>query len=227
MSELIRQDGSGADLWANELGYADFRFSVNQASKWGGAVFYKYEHTSEYAADFLFKSEVMALASQRVSLAGWYRIDDFTLDTPHVSDDEVNFHLGLFDSQGHAKPAAYSLKFFNELFGNGVQKLPVQAVRAAGSQSNVELFRREDGELVFVGWLRSSKRSEVETSNGMAEDSREEGVTVQLPCRSASKLRNYDVEGQITNDGVRLSADSLEAKVRGDRVIVATLNCSQ
>lgn len=227
MSEWIGKDGSGVGLWANELGYADFRFSANQASKWGGPVFYKYEHTGRYAADFLFKSEVMALASGRVSLTGWYRIDDFTLDTPHVSDDEVNFHLGLYDAQGHAKPAFYALKFFNRLFDEPVQLVPGPMQRMAGSQSNTELFRRKDGTLVFVGWLRSSEPSEA-SGNGTAADSREEDVSAKLPCRSVTQLRNYDVEGRTTGDGVLLGAGLwLQAKLRGDQVTVATFNCAQ
>src|SRR6202035_4947234 len=50
MTELMRSEHSGVDLWTNELGYADFRFSSTQASKWGGSIFYDYEHTSSYAA---------------------------------------------------------------------------------------------------------------------------------------------------------------------------------
>lgn len=64
MSALIQREGSGVELWANELGYADWRFSGTHASKWGGTVFYRHEHTSAYAADFPFKSEVIPNPSQ-------------------------------------------------------------------------------------------------------------------------------------------------------------------
>lgn len=228
MAELIRHEGSGVDFWANELGYADFRFSPTQASKWGGSVFYKYEHTSDYAATFLFKSEVMALASHRVSLAGWYRIDDFTLDTPHVSDDEVNFHLGLFDPKGNPKPGFYALRFFNQLFDQPVQHIETQVGRPAGSQSDVELFRRKDGSVVLIGWLRSSEPSEVPPNRGMLQDARQEKVTVGLPCSSISQTREYDDEGRSLTANLWFANHSLEGiELRGDRVTVAVINCAQ
>jgi hypothetical protein len=228
MSEWIRNEGSGVALWANELGYADFRFSSTQASKWGGSVFYDYEHTSSYAADFLFKSEIMALASGRVTLTGWYRIDDFTLDTPHVSDDEVNFHLGLFDSKGNAKPSFYALKFFNELFDQPVQRVDAQVGRPGGSQSNVALFRRKDGKLILIGWLCSSEPSQIAAKTGMLKDSRKEDVSVQVPCRSISQLRQYDAEGHPVPTDLSLAADhSVEASLRGDHVSIAVMNCGQ
>src|SRR5689334_8849262 len=78
MHEIETRSGAGDDLWANEMGYPDFRNSAAQATRWGNTpVFYSYEHTAPYSAAELFKGHVMALASGDVSLISWYRVDDF------------------------------------------------------------------------------------------------------------------------------------------------------
>ena len=64
MQRMIAAGGSGAGLWLNEMGYADYRYRPNQASVYGIPVFYRHEHTRRYQGDMLFKFHVMALASE-------------------------------------------------------------------------------------------------------------------------------------------------------------------
>jgi hypothetical protein len=142
--------------------------------------------------------------------------------------DEVNFHLGLFDSKGNAKPSFYAFKFFNELFDQPVQRVDAQVGRPGGSQSNVALFRRKDGKLILIGWLCSSEPSEIAAKTGMLKDSRKEDVSVQVPCRSISQLRQYDAQGHPVPTDLSLAADhSVEASLRGDHVSIAVMNCGQ
>jgi Glycosyl hydrolases family 39 len=104
IAQLIAGDGSGDDLWLNEMGYPDYRYRPNQASLYGGMVNYRYEHTRGYQAMMLFKMEVMALGSDQVSLTGWYRIDDFPLNEKRLGADLVNYHLGLEDGLADRSP---------------------------------------------------------------------------------------------------------------------------
>src|SRR5437879_4350172 len=111
MYDLAR--ATGVDLWLNEMGYADYRSSPAHASQYGTNIYYKYEHTPEYSAAFLLKSHLMSLASGRLSMTGWYRIDDFPLENKRVSEDQVNYHLGLTDTKGMRKPAFLAFQLFN------------------------------------------------------------------------------------------------------------------
>src|SRR6185437_17116559 len=127
MQRIIAQGGgSGDDLWPNEMGYADYRFYRNQASIYGTRVFYKYEHSRRYQAVMLFKMEVMALATEQISLAGWYRIDDFPRSEKRLGPDLVNYDLGVVDVHGQPKPALFALRFFNRLFNQPSRLLQVQ-----------------------------------------------------------------------------------------------------
>ncbi len=224
MAQAIRDGGMGVDFWANEMGYADYRFQPNQASKYGVGVTYSYEHTPPFAAVSLFKAETMALASQQVSLTGWYRIDDFPASETRLGDDYVNYHLGLFDAQAHAKPAYMALKFFRELFDQPVKMV---AAEAPDSQAIVDIFQKQNGRVVIVGWLRSTDPHEIADRSGMARDTRRETRSVAVPCHGVSKLRTADEQGRNTRAAVRFNAGHLSGiPLTGEHIFVAEMNCT-
>jgi hypothetical protein len=226
MRDMIEKDHSGAALWINEMGYPDYRLSPARASIYGTSVFYEYEHTRAYQAAMLFKFEVMALASDDVKLAGWYRIDDFPLTEKRLGSDLVNYHLGLLDARGHPKPALYALRFFNRLFANPVHTFPA-IQRAPGSQAVVNVFQTPDGEIIVVGWLRSSEENEVSQKTGMLVDHRRENVSVKLPCSSAKLLGFYNAIGKPVNSPARIRPGELDnLQLRGDRVVIAKFSCT-
>lgn len=233
MTALIDEQAPGTDFWINEMGYADYRFSANRASLYGISVFYNYEHTSAYQAEFLFKTEVMALAFPRTSLTAWYRIDDFSPKTTHFSADEVNYHLGLLDAAGRPKPAFYAMKFFEKLFGGQVTHIPVrlQVANAAGkvntlSDAVVNVFRDDQSALIITGWLRSSLPAEVHDHSGTSQDLRHESISIALPCRAVSKARSYDVEGHASVSPARFADGWLKGTpLSGDRVFIEVLQC--
>ncbi|HEX6502629.1 MAG TPA: hypothetical protein VF011_05230 [Terriglobales bacterium] len=233
MTALVDEQAPGTDFWINEMGYADYRFSANRASPYGISVFYNYEHTSAYQAEFLFKTEVMALAFPRTSLTAWYRIDDFSSLTTHFSADEVNYHLGLLDAARHPKPAFYAMKFFEKLFGGQVTHIPVrlQVANTAGkvntlSDAVVNVFRADRSELIITGWLRSSLPSEVHDHSGTSQDSRNESVSIALPCQTVSRARSYDVEGHALASPARFADGWLRGTpLSGDRVFIEVLQC--
>lgn len=226
VSEELVRDRSGVDLWVNEMGYADYRYRPNEASVYHTQVFYRYEHTRVYQAAMLFKFEVMALASARVSLTGWYRIDDFSLNENRLGTDLVNYHLGLFDARGRSKPDFEALRFFNRLFGRPTRVAQSQIGRPAESQSVVKTFQTVDGKLIVVGWLRSSRPSEVNGKSGMLEDRRSETVSVDLPCTRPALTGYFNPEGHRVRDSARLANHTLEGiRLRGGEVFVAELAC--
>ena len=227
MAQLIAADHSGDDLWVNEMGYPDYRFRSNQASIYGTNVYYAYEHTRTYQASMLFKMQVMALATEQVSLTGWYRIDDFPPNETRLGPDLVNYHLGVEDSTGRPKPALSALAFFNLLFGLPVRRGKEQTIAGPDSQATVEVFERKDGKMIFVGWLRSSQAEEVKDKSGTATDRRSEFVRVELPCAGARLLGLYDPQGRRLRSAARLQGGWLtKINLRGGRVVVAELGCA-
>jgi hypothetical protein len=213
------------DLWLDEMGYADYRLAPDKASLWGTPVHYRYEHTPEYAATFLFKAFAQALASERVSLAGWYRIDDFPESETRLGVDRVHHHLGLVDAAGRPKPALGALRFFNRLLGGPSRVHPAPSTARAPAQAVVRVFERQDGEVVVVGWLRSSEAHEVASRSGLLEDPRRETHAVGLPCQAAG-VRFYDAQGRPVTGSARVVGRQLEGMtLDGEHVFVARMRC--
>jgi hypothetical protein len=217
---LVDANGSGAAVWLNEMGYADYRLRPDAASIYGTNVFYRYEHTPDYQAAMLFKLHVLTLANPGVSLSGWYRIDDFPHADTRIGTDLVNHHLGVVDVRGRPKPAFRAMRFFNRLFHDPVASADFPVDRPAASQSVVKVFRVGAARAVVVAWLRSSHPEEVPDKSGMLEDPRAETVSIHPPCRPR-RLRGYDAQGR------RVPAPSLEnVRLTGDRVFIAEIECA-
>jgi hypothetical protein len=175
----------------------------------------------------LFKMEVMALATQQVSLTGWYRIDDFPLSEKRLGPDMVNYHLGVEDWRGRAKPALAALAFFNRLFGRPVRVLAEKTITPERSQSVVNEFQSKDGKTIVSGWLRSSLPDEVALKSGMLEDRRIEAVAIELPCAGARLIAFYDAEGHRIKRAARIEHGWLRNfRLRGDSAFIAVLACS-
>ena len=224
--EALEKNGSGADLWINEMGYADYRFRPNQASVYGIDVFHPYEHTASYQAAMLFKFEVMALASERISLTGWYRIDDFSPADTRLGSDEVNDHLGLVDLNGRVKPDLSAFEFFHRLLGGSVRRINSQVEHAADSQAVVDIFQRNDAKLIVIAWLRSSLPSEAASPSGMLPDVRSEVISVELPCGRPALVESFDPEGKTVRSSARTVAHRLEGvSLRGGQVFVGEVSC--
>jgi hypothetical protein len=228
MNRLLARDGVRRDFWLNEIGYADYRYSSMLANRYGVSAVFPHEHTPEFAAASLFKAQVMALASGKVSLTAWYRIDDFDPKSTSFSDDHVNFHLGLLDKNQKRKPMFFALKHFNQLFDQPTRSLATRTVSSATrSDAVLNVFERQDGRFVVVGWLRGLNRSEATEADGNKTDTRREDVAVQLPCAAISNVSITDARGRPAAafttfqdgwfDGMRL---------RPDKVFVAEMTCS-
>ncbi len=216
---------AGADLWVNEMGYSDYRYDASHASVYGTNINYVYEHTRRYAADFLFKSLVMTLASGQVSVAGWYRLDDFADDDRRMSADKVNDHLGLTDVTHHPKPMFFALRYFGRLFAEPSRTIALRAQKMPGSQAEVRAFALQGGRVVVAAWLRSSNFSEVPAHSGMLSDRRSERVSVDLPCRAAT-VTTLDAMGKTRGRQHPFTPD-LTMNLSGERVFVAEIACAK
>jgi hypothetical protein len=227
MRQLIDQDRSGDALWVNEMGYPDYRLSASEASVYGVPVFYKHEHTRQYQAAMLFKFYVMAFASGQVALSGWYRIDDFAPGNEKLGTDQVNYHLGLVDAAGNPKPTLFALYFFNELFGPGARLLNPRELLQPRSQSIVYAFLTRQNRLLLIGWLRSSKDTEITNKSGELQDGRDEHVSIDLPCLGRPLLTKFDPQGDKRKPPIQLK-DNTPATIdlRGDRVYIAEISCT-
>jgi hypothetical protein len=250
MQALIARDNSGDALWLNEMGYADYRFSPNQASMYGVSAFYDYEHTRSYQAAMLFKFETMALASQDVALTGWYRIDDFPSSDTRSGPDQVNNHLGLMDANGRPKPDFAALAFFNRLLRGPVRVIDPHVDAPPHSQAVVEAFEKPLAEGVFrsgavccalssdehvnrraklivVAWLRSSQEKEVAKRTGTLHDARSETISVALPCSAVRDLATFSAEGFPFFSSAKISGGLLSnVSLHGGQMFIATATCS-
>ncbi len=232
MAKLIA--ASRPELWLNETGYPDYRFTANQASVYGVHVYYGYEHTAPYQAAFLFKTFVMALSGEQATLMGWYRTEDFPHSDQRLPNDKVHNHLGLFDTRGRAKPALRAFALFNRLFVAPTRKAQIVVTSSAGKQSQAIVEARETeatanspAKIIVVAWLRSSEDNEVADRSGKALDRRRESLTVRFPCTETHGLRSYSPTGTsrrenaLAHDRNRLE----QWQVRGDTVSFLTASC--
>jgi polysaccharide biosynthesis protein PslG len=227
MENEIRRSGSQLDLWLNEMGYADYRFQAAHASEWGTNAYYDYEHTKKYAAEFLLKSMLMTAASGDVSLAGWYRIDDFRHSDRRMPADKVHYHLGLVDVNGRPKPEYYAMKFANRLLDQKLRPADSSTTvkRAPQSQAIVHAFETPEGKVIVTGWLRSSEYKEVNRHTGMEKDRRHEQVDVTLPCR-AKEWTTFSATGRKLGFLKAQSRAMYDVPLSGNRVFVAIAQCA-
>src|SRR4051812_32428924 len=228
MNRLLAHDGARREFWLNEIGYADYRYSRTEANKYGVSAVFPHEHTAQYAAASLFKAQTMALASAKVSLTAWYRIDDFDPKTTTFSDDHVNFHLGLLDKNQQPKPTYFALKHFNDIFAQPTRSLSTQMVSSAGLKSNavINLFEQQDGHVILVAWLRSLNRSEAPSGDGKTPDQRHEDVAVHLPCAAINNISVSDPQGKPTQAFTSFDAGWLDGiHLQPDTVFIADMTC--
>ncbi|MDT8069325.1 MAG: beta-galactosidase [Terriglobia bacterium] len=227
MKALIDHAHNPPALWLNEMGYADYRYDRSHASIYGTNIYYSYEHTARYTADFLLKSFLMTAASGDVSLAGWYRIDDFRENDPRMSSDKVNDHLGVVRADGSRKPDFYAFRLFNTLLSQPFRVIdnPTTVSGKDYSQAVVYTFIRQDGRVVVAGWLRSSEYSEVPAHTGMLADQRRERVNISLPC-PATQITNYDALGEHWSTRMHPARNLPNVPLTGDRVYLAVVQCA-
>lgn len=228
MEELVKRSGGSPALWLNEMGYADYRFDQGHASQYGTNINYSYEHTARYAADFLLKSFFMTAASGDVSLAGWYRIDDFPENDPRMPSDHIHDHLGITSVDGTPKPEFFAFRLFNSLISRPfrIADSTTMIRTKTSSQAVVHTYLLKNGHVIVAGWLRSSEYDEVPAHTGILPDRRQESVSVHLPCR-ASQITSYDAMGKHQTMTGKLATDLNDIHLTGEHVYLAEVQCAK
>jgi polysaccharide biosynthesis protein PslG len=216
-------DPSSPDLWMAEFGYSSLR--PEDPADAPDPTFYAYEHTPAYQAAMLFKSQVIALSTGELSLTAWYRIRDLNPETDVIGDDNNKF-FGIATADGALKPAAYALRFYNELFDRPTRcidgSVEVES-STAGSQAEVHVFRQH-GRLIVIGWLRSTLPGELKDVSGNANDVRAETVSVILPSVVGQGIKEYDATGNRVAPAAKLTGWTLaNICLDGESVFIATL----
>jgi hypothetical protein len=233
MQETLASVHSSADLWVDEVGYSDYRYSARSASKDVDVpVLFAYEHTAAYQAQMLWREHIEVLATGEASLMGWYRIHDLPSGT-NVIGDANNRHLGLLDVHGRKKPAFYALRFYDQLFDQPVRNLDSRMViRPAKGSSHavVHVFEEQNGDVIVTGWLTRPDPASVADRSGYAQDNRPPvEVEIEFPEAYRFKcIRTYKVTGElISAQEVNNQADSFKlrgVKLEGGETVVMVLS---
>jgi hypothetical protein len=217
--------GRVPDVWMAEFGYSSYRYALNRASRWGISIVSDYEHTAAYQAAAVFKAHVLALATGRLSLSAWYRVNDLEPSVAVIGDD-VNRHLGVVSVDGRPKPAFYALQHYNRLFGGPVRRIDEKKLVSvpAASESVVRIFEKPDGTLLVAAWLRSRRPNEAADRSGWSIDPRREVISLSLP-RPARSVALSDEQGNLYPYRAAVSKARIGGlTLVGDKVLVAVIS---
>jgi hypothetical protein len=173
----------------------------------------------------------MTVASGELSLAGWYRIDDFRHSDKRMPADKVHSHLGLIGVDGRPKPVYYAMRFAIRLFKQplrviGLRQRPHSDSQATGtmSQAEIHMLQRRDSGVIVAAWLRSSQYDEVRRHTGFEVDTRRERVSIELPCTAAT-VTSYNALGQKVSTTTPRSTQLSNVLLTGGRVYIAEVTC--
>jgi polysaccharide biosynthesis protein PslG len=196
LSDIIAKYGNHQSLWMAEVGYSTVRQPHGKISDSYTAT-YAYEHTLAYQAVALWRTLTLLLSTEKMAAITWYEIKDLPAGE-NVIGDNNNRNLGV-DFVGHKpKPAESALRFFNAFFGKPSVCIDRDAVitRAIGSESEVHVFRMEDGSVAVVAWLKTHIKGKVlESPEGALDDKRAESVDIVIPMKKAARATLYDELG--------------------------------
>jgi hypothetical protein len=182
-ASLFRSINPKVELWLADFGYGDRRKTSKKVSE-GVNALYDYEHTPYYQGVALWKSHIMALSSEILSLTAWFR----------VRDDGV---YGLVDLDNQTEPSYLSFRLYQQLFNRAVKlgNDRIKIEQKPGSQAVVEAFEKKNGDWIVSAWLRSSNAHDLRDHTGLAEDNRQETISVSLPFASFKDWQVWSLEG--------------------------------
>lgn len=176
---LLRDFRAQKPLWLAEVGYSNYRSNSYVSPSYHSR--FDYEHRPEFQAVTVFRMLIPVLADGQVELAAWYRIHDLP-EKQNVIGDVNNRRLGVLDLHDRPKPVLSALRFFHDLFGEGVTPADerVRVESTIASDAELHAFYRKDKTLVVVAWL---KVITPHTDPAEGSDRRLEKLRLRLPDR--------------------------------------------
>lgn len=204
LADIIAQHGNNQSLWMAEVGYSTYRRPDGyvSASYWST---YDYEHTPRYQAVALWRTLTLLLSTNKLAAIAWYEIKDLP-PQENVIGDVNNRNLGVAYVGHSPKPAEKALSFFNRFFAakNACVDGDAQVTRAIGSESEIHAFRKEDGSLAVIGWLKTHLKGKVfDQPRGTIKDMRSETVSVSVPFTGKGTITLFNELGEETSLGSR------------------------
>ncbi len=197
LADIIRRYGNHQSLWMAEVGYSTFRKPDGYVSD-AYTCTYDYEHTPAFQAVAMWRTLTLLLSTNQMAAIAWYELKDLP-PGENVIGDVNNRNLGVDYVGWKPKPAESALTFFNTLFDekNACIDGQVSIDRTIGSESEVHVFRMEDGSTVVVGWLKTVVKGKTfDQPTGMLNDTRVEDVALTIPGVKGTSATSYDVQGK-------------------------------
>ena len=221
---LIADTGGRQALWMAETGYS----SVGDRADVSGVyrAHFRGEHTEAAQAGALVRTFATALATEKLSLIAWYRINDLTSGQDVIGDDN-NRHLGLRRVDGAAKPALGAFTFIAQRFERGYETLAPSFTMEgnASGQPEVRAFRVRDDHRIVFAWLSTPDEPAAPRPGA---DVRSANVQIVVPGVRASNVRFRNAQGQaIAGDDATWREIGSETKLmltlRGGEVVIAEI----
>jgi hypothetical protein len=216
---LVRDTGGKQALWMAEAGYSSVGDRAETSSVY--RVHYRGEHTDQAQAAALVRMVVTALATERLSLFAWYRINDLGGGQEVIGDDN-NRHLGVRDVHGVPKPALAAFGYIGKLFAQPfVVLLPSIGVEDARGHPEIRAFRLKDGRGVVVAWMAMPN----EPANRAPElDDRSALVRIKLPDVHRGQWRVHDATGRSVPSSPFAAGDGeLRLRLHGGDIRIAEI----
>jgi hypothetical protein len=184
IARVVDRYGDGQEIWMAEVGYSNFRPKDSGRVSDMYRARHPFEHTAEFQSEALVRSMALIVATGRVSLITWYRINDLPTDQ-FVIGDVNNRFLGVVDLQGEPKPALEGLRRAVKLFERPLRVIDdkVLLTKPIAARAEVHCFEVEDGSFLVIGWQHVSEIGDPRPDDAGNERPREaEGAKLFVPA---------------------------------------------
>jgi polysaccharide biosynthesis protein PslG len=205
---IIHAVGEGEPLWMAEVGYSSRGIRPGVREFYRSR--YREEHTADYQASALARTLLVSLATGRLSLLAWFRINDLPAEQEVIGDDR-NRYLGLFDVEGQPKPAWPVFGWLSEQFAGPYRVLAGEAIavdEGGGERLEMRTFALGGGRRLVAVWMPPGTAPTA--VDRLGEDRRQAQVKVTLPHWRGQLLEGFRAPGG------RVDPAAIELNSRGE-----------
>ncbi|MFT3783667.1 MAG: beta-galactosidase [Nibricoccus sp.] len=223
-ASIVKTYGENEPLWMAETGYS----SVDGRAAVSGIyhAHFEGEHTDEAQATALARTFVSCLATKRLPLVAWYRINDLPPGENVIGDDN-NRHLGIRNVAGTNKPAAQAFALLAQWFQQPYRVVEVDAhVQTENNDApNIRGFALEDGRTIVAIWFGTKRSNPPDTA--LIPDTRHATVTLKTPVKGATRLLRADgtlVSSERISSKRKLSRREVSVSITGGELIYCEIS---